>query len=382
MKNLWSFIVENLLETLMNVTSLASSAITIVVNIITENKKKYIKIILAISVVIYVVSTVSLITQYINEMSDSGSTTEVAGDTAVLGKPIVDEDDTTTTTHIETITDEDKSITDNTTTTSKIPTTTTVPTTITTTKEPTTTTTKPAVSVESDIKNDSGNVIVGGGTINDPDFSVSGNQNTVVINPQTTTETKIAVSKVTISDKSVTLNVGETKKLKATVIYSDNSKDENVIWTTSNENVANVDEYGNVIAISPGIAEIIAHASKNNTTMQEVCSVKVSAPPSGYQIGLSSETIPIASNFKVYITPYEEDVDKIMIYGKSPSGKIYELEYQNKGYEIYEEPGEWIIYAKIKNNAGEYVANKPEDYAKLQVEPIDVDSILNGMIKT
>ena len=352
MKNLWPFIVENLLETLMNVTSLASSAITIVVNIITENKNKYIKIILAISVVIYVVSTAFLVTQYINEMRDPGPATEVDGDTTTQNKPVVDEDDNaTTTTHIETTKGED-----NTTTTNKIPTTTTVPTTISTTKVPSTTTTKPAVSVESDIKNEGGNVNVGSGTINDSDISVSGNQNTVVINPQ--------------------------KKLKATVIYSDNSKDESVMWTTSNENVATVDEFGNVIAVSSGIAEIVAHASKNNTTMQEVCSVKVSAPPSGYQIGLSSETIPIASNFKVYITPYEKDVDKIMIYGKSPSGKIYELEYQNKGYEIYEEPGEWIIYAKIKNNAGEYVANKPEDYAKLQVEPIDVDSILNGMIKT
>ena len=362
MKNLWPFIVENLLEALMNVTSLASSLVSLVVNIKTKNEKKYIKIILVISVVIYVVSTASLVTQYINEMRAPGPATEVDGATTTQNEPIVDEDDTTTTNNITT--------------------TITVPTTITTTKVPTTTTTKPAVSVESDIKNDGGNVNVGSGTINDSDISVSGNQNTVVINPQTTTETKIAVSKVTISDKSVILNVGETKKLKATVIYSDNSKDENVIWTTSNENVANVDEYGNVIAVSPGIAEIIAHASKNNTTIQEVCSVKVSAPPSGYQIRLSSETIPMASNFKVYITPHESDVDKIMIYGKSPSGKIYELEYQNKGYEIYEEPGEWTIYAKIKNNAGEYVANKPEDFVTLQVEPIDIDSILNGMIKT
>lgn len=381
MKNLWFFIVENLLESLMNVTSLVSSAITIVVNIIIENKKKYIKIILAISVVIYVVSTVSLITQYINEMRNPRPTTEVAGDTTAQNESIVDEDDTTTTTHIETTKDEGKSSTDNT-TTNRISTTTTVPTTITTTKEPTTTVAKPAVSVESDIKNDSGNVIVGSGTINDPDISVSGNQNTVVINPQPSNETKITVSKVTISDKSITLKVGETKKIKATVIYSDNSKDENVIWTSSNENVATVDEDGNITAISSGAVEIIAQASKNNTTMQEVCSVKVSAPPSGYQIGLSSDTIPITSNFKVYITPYEADVDKIMIYGKSPSGKIYEFEYQDKGYEIYEEPGEWIIYAKIKNKAGEYVASKPEDYAKLQVEPIDVDSILNGMIKT
>ena len=360
MKNLWPFIVGNLLEALMNVASLASSLVSLVVNIKTKNEKKYIKIILVISVVIYVVSTASLVTQYINEMRNLGPAIEVDGNTTTQNKP-VDEDETTT---------------------SKIPTTTTVPTTITTTKATTTTAAKPAVSVESDIKNDGGNVNVGSGTINDPDVSISGNQNTVVINPQRTTETKIAVSKVTISDKSVTLNVGETKKLKATVIYSDNSKDESVMWTTSNENVATVDEFGNVIAVSSGIAEIVAHASKNNTTMQEVCSVKVSAPPSGYQIRLSSETIPMASNFKVYITPYEADVDKIMICGKSPSGKIYELEYQSKGYEIYEEPGEWTIYAKIKNNAGEYVANKPEDYVTLQVEPIDIDSIFNGMIKT
>jgi uncharacterized protein YjdB len=373
MENIWSFIYENLLETFMSVMSFASSAISIVANIIAEDKKKYIKIIIAISVVIYIISTASLITQYINKTKDFQPITELAGDATTQNKPVVDEDDTTTTKYIETTRYEDKSTTDKTTTTTKITTTTTAPTTI---------ATKPEVSVGSDIKNEGGNVNTGSGTINDSDFSVSGNQNTVVINPQTTTETKITVSKVTISDKSVKLKVGETKKLKATVIYSDNSKDENVIWTSSNENVATVDEYGNITALSSGNVEIIAHASKNNTTMQEICNVKVSAPPSGYRIGLSSDTIPITSNFKVYITPYEADVDKIIIYGKSPSGKIYEFEYQDKGYEIYEEPGEWIIYAKIKNNAGEYVASKPEDYAKLQVEPIDVDFILNGMIKT
>ena len=363
MENIWSFIYENLLETFMSVMSFASSAISIVANIIAEDKKKYIKIIIAISVVIYIISTASLITQYINNMKAFGPTTEVAGNTTTQNNPVINDEETTTSQPIETTESEDEITTAN-------------------TNRPTTT--KPIVIIENDSGNNSGNFNnnEGGGTIEDNDIAVSGNQNTVVINPQPSNETKITVSKVTISDKSITLKLGETKKIKATVIYSDNSKDENVIWTSSNENVATVDEDGNITAISSGAVEIIAQASKNNTTMQEVCSVKVSAPPSGYQIGLSSDTIPITSNFKVYITPYEADVDKIMIYGKSPSGKIYEFEYQDKGYEIYEEPGEWIIYAKIKNKAGEYVASKPEDYAKLQVEPIDVDSILNGMIKT
>ncbi len=64
--------------------------------------------------------------------------------------------------------------------------------------------------------------------------------------------------------------------------------------------------------------------------MQEICSVKVNALPSGYRIGLSLDIIPITSNFKVYITPYETDVGKIMSYGKSPLGKIYKFEYQDR----------------------------------------------------
>ncbi len=363
MGNFWSFIFENLLGMLMNVASLASSLVSIVVNVKTGNKKKYIKIVLIISLVIFVSSSIFLAVQYQSRTEDSGTKTELAGDTTTQNHPVINDEETTTSQPIETTESEDEITTAN-------------------TNRPTTT--KPIVIIENDSGNNSGNFNnnEGGGTIEDNDIAVSGNQNTVVINPQPSNETKITVSKVTISDKSITLKLGETKKIKATVIYSDNSKDENVIWTSSNENVATVDEDGNITAISSGAVEIIAHASKNNTTMQEVCSVKVSAPPSGYQIGLSSETIPIASNFKVYITPYESDVDKIMIYGKSPSGKIFEFELQDKGYEIYEEPGEWTIYAKIKNDAGEYVASKPEDYAKLQVEPIDVDSILNGMIKT
>ena len=50
----------------------------------------------------------------------------------------------------------------------------------------------------------------------------------------------------------------------ATVLYSNNRTDNRVVWTTSNEAVASVDENGVVIAIAPGTAVITAQASKNN----------------------------------------------------------------------------------------------------------------------
>ncbi len=360
---------KNLLEIFKNIIGSASGVVSIAKGIKgTEKGKELAKTILIVLLIALVCLLLFVVVQ--NKVENTEPTTGTVDNTTTQVSHVINEEVTTTCQSVETTKQsDDKPMTGTTTTRDD-------------TTAPSTST--PAVNNDNRIENGGGSVNVnsGSGTIVDSDFSVSGNQNNIIVNQQTTTEVKITVSNVVISDKNVSLKIGESKRITATVIYSDNSKDNNVIWTSSNEAIASVDEQGNITAISSGTVKIVAQASKNNSTKQEECTVKVIAPPSGYTIRLSAYTVPMNSKFKVYVEPYEDDYEKITIYGKSPSGKIYEFVLNDEGYEIYEEPGEWTIYAKVKNDAGEYVANKPEDYAKIKVEPIDIDSILNGMIKT
>lgn len=85
----------------------------------------------------------------------------------------------------------------------------------------------------------------------------------------------IAVSSVTLSQTSLSLSVGETAALSATVNPS-NATDNSVTWTSSNTSVATV-ENGTVTATSAGTAVITAIAGNKYAT----CTVTVTQPSSG-----------------------------------------------------------------------------------------------------
>ena len=61
----------------------------------------------------------------------------------------------------------------------------------------------------------------------------------------------ISVSSVSISGSTAALAVGSTRNLSA-VITPSNATNKNVVWTSSNSNIATVNSSGKVIAISPG----------------------------------------------------------------------------------------------------------------------------------
>lgn len=62
---------------------------------------------------------------------------------------------------------------------------------------------------------------------------------------------------VTLDQQSCELSVGETAKLAA-VITPEKATNKAVKWLSSNENIAQVDDEGNVIAIAPGYCSIYA----------------------------------------------------------------------------------------------------------------------------
>ena len=75
----------------------------------------------------------------------------------------------------------------------------------------------------------------------------------VTVNP-------VPVSKISLSESEIEMNVGGRLQFEVTVL-PENVTDASVTWSSSNENVALVSESGRVIAVSPGFCQIKAIAN-------------------------------------------------------------------------------------------------------------------------
>lgn len=189
-------------------------------------------------------------------------------------------------------------------------------------------------------------------------------------------QSSITVTQILLNEYSLNMSPGDTSRLTATVLYSDNSADNTVIWVSGNESVASVGADGVITARQDGTTVITAQASKNNITMLAECIVKVMSPPGGYSI--SVRRTGVDSYAYIYVEPYDDNVTKVQIYAKSPSGEIFA---PNKDaddlYHFYSETGIWTIYASVENEAGKYEAHKAEDFVTIEVT--ELSGMLDGI---
>lgn len=200
------------------------------------------------------------------------------------------------------------------------------------------------------------------------DISISGEDNTVIIgNGYSSLTASVIVTKVSLNKTDLHMRSGETAVLTAKVLYSDNSQDNHVIWLSSDESVAAVDENGNITALSSGTAIITAQASKNNSAVTEECVITVSAAPTGYSISLSSTQAILYETFHIYVEPYDNDITQIEIISVSPSGEVFRKPLNDGAFFIYTETGLWTISASLKNGAGVYEGQKEEDFVTIEI---------------
>lgn len=184
----------------------------------------------------------------------------------------------------------------------------------------------------------------------------------------------ITVTQLMLNEYALTMSVGDTKSLDATVLYSDNSSDNNVLWLSSDQSVISISEDGQATALSEGNATIIAQASKNNTTESAECIITVKNPPSGYSI--SARPSGINSYYYIYIQPYDDDITQIKLYAKSPSGEIFNPQIdENDLYHFYSECGTWTIYASLENEGGIYEAHQQDDFLTIEITDISSNNI-------
>lgn len=88
---------------------------------------------------------------------------------------------------------------------------------------------------------------------------------------------------------NLNLNVGSTSKINVTYAPSD-ATNKNFIWTTSNSNIATVDNKGNVKGVGPGTATITCKSSNNKTSTTKV-TVASTSSDTEILLSLSSFTL-------------------------------------------------------------------------------------------
>jgi len=143
-----------------------------------------------------------------------------------------------------------------------------------------------------------------------------------------TTCKDVSVIGVKLNEISVTLAIGETKTLMATVI-PENATNKTVTWTSSNPEVATVSTNGLVTPLSNGITTISVTTVDGNYS--ENCIVKVSTPTketlltqeNGWILSSATSTPPFESydgivNENLFVSFFFEcELDDIMYFNKN-----------------------------------------------------------------
>ena len=118
--------------------------------------------------------------------------------------------------------------------------------------------------------------------------NINTDQNNTSKNNNANNQNAATVTGVKLDSETLSLNQGDSKKLTAT-ITPDNTSDKSVTWSSSNTDVATVDNEGNVKAVGKGTATITATSNADNSKKAE-CSVTVSEPANNNQNNSSNTT--------------------------------------------------------------------------------------------
>lgn len=87
------------------------------------------------------------------------------------------------------------------------------------------------------------------------------------------TDTKIPVTEISLNVSEMVLCKDEKKQLSATVL-PENASNRRITWSSTDEDVVSVDEYGNIVAKKTGVANIVC-TSDDDKEIQAICKVTV-----------------------------------------------------------------------------------------------------------
>ena len=105
----------------------------------------------------------------------------------------------------------------------------------------------------------------------------------------------IAVESITLSKQSLKMYVGEEYTLTATVLPTD-AIYKDINWTTSNNEVATIDNEGNINAVGHGKTTITV-TSVSNSSIKATCDITVYEHCTGVQLSATNVEITVGNRF-------------------------------------------------------------------------------------
>lgn len=181
----------------------------------------------------------------------------------------------------------------------------------------------------------------------------------------------IPVTKITLSEASLSLREGKTATLTATV-EPENATDKTITWTSSDESVAKVDANGVVTAVSKGTATIKATIG----TVSDECTVTVTKKSSGGGGGSSTPSYSVSAPSKV-----ENGTVKVSPTKAEKGDTVTITVTPDKGYEVDEvvvtDKNGKEISVKDKGN-GKYTFTMPASKVDIEVSFAEIDTTCDG----
>ena len=103
------------------------------------------------------------------------------------------------------------------------------------------------------------------------------------------------VTRITLSDTNVYINIDAKSIQLRAIVYPENALDKDIIWTSSNQQVARVNENGLVTLVKPGEVTIIARSADNPEVM-ELCNITIEVPVATVAIDESEVTMYVGQS--------------------------------------------------------------------------------------
>lgn len=180
------------------------------------------------------------------------------------------------------------------------------------------------------------------------------------------------IERIDLSIDNTTLQKGERKQLQVT-ISPEEASDHKVIYSSSNPNVATIDDKGVIHALTSGTTTITVKAQESS--VQNSIEINVFSPVTGISIDQTEIYMPVGDNFKInaYIEP--EDANNPNIIYKSDNEDIATID--ENGIITAVKEGETIISAISEENELIKSTCKLIVVRKMEDSEIHFDSSLN-----
>lgn len=130
---------------------------------------------------------------------------------------------------------------------------------------------------------------------------------------QSETTKVIEIENISIKNTEKEIKVGNKLKMEA-IIIPDNATDKNIIWSSSDESVASIDEQGNITALKVGTVTITA---KSNNQKISSIDLKINQLPESIKITNNIDEMEVNSTIDLKTTLTPENAESNLIWNSS-----------------------------------------------------------------